>query len=317
MADAPVSGNVDIQYLVPNTGWSPTYDLRVSSSAGEATLEMGAIVWQETGEDWEGAKLTLSNVRSELNPTPPSLERYVLAYTEAEKVKTQVRSTHSDTTALTVDKSPGSQQGEEKGIARSFEVPGNQTIRSGLARTKVPVASKPTPYSEHLELVAKQFPYVFHKGELKNPYPWDLDGGPMNVYYNGSFLQQTAFAGVARGSRFGINAGIDHDIRVERAERDTMAGPGLLGSKREYQRVYHTKLENFSNQTKRIKLLDTVPVSEIESVKVALESTLGEGKQEEPDSGWYHWDVKLAPKAEASVDTKVTVACPESFQFSW
>src|SRR5262249_41119133 len=46
IADADSAGEIEIQYLVPNAGWSPVYDLFVLPGKSEARVEQGALVWQ-------------------------------------------------------------------------------------------------------------------------------------------------------------------------------------------------------------------------------------------------------------------------------
>ncbi len=48
-----------LTYRVPGARWAPSYTLRIGSEA-QAKLELRAVVAQQSGEDWLGAKLTVS-----------------------------------------------------------------------------------------------------------------------------------------------------------------------------------------------------------------------------------------------------------------
>jgi hypothetical protein len=52
------SGTLTLEYIVPGARWAPTYVARLSD--GAASLELRAVIAQETGEDWRGVKLALS-----------------------------------------------------------------------------------------------------------------------------------------------------------------------------------------------------------------------------------------------------------------
>lgn len=49
-----------IEYQVPGARWAPAYTLRLDRTLRRGELEMRAVVGQRTGEDWRGARMTLS-----------------------------------------------------------------------------------------------------------------------------------------------------------------------------------------------------------------------------------------------------------------
>jgi len=62
-----------LSYLISNASWAPVYDLRLSPGNEKDTLTYSARVIQETGEDWEDVKLTLSTARPPEYKDIPSL----------------------------------------------------------------------------------------------------------------------------------------------------------------------------------------------------------------------------------------------------
>ena len=63
----------DVSYLVQNASWQPLYDLRASTSAKKIDLTYNAMVWQNTGEDWDGVTLTLSTAQPVIGGSQPTL----------------------------------------------------------------------------------------------------------------------------------------------------------------------------------------------------------------------------------------------------
>ncbi len=59
-AKTETKGSFEINYIVPNARWYPTYDLRVKDVSSPMTIEYKANVSQESGEDWNNVKLKLS-----------------------------------------------------------------------------------------------------------------------------------------------------------------------------------------------------------------------------------------------------------------
>jgi len=77
-------GPVRLSYLVDNASWKPQYRLRSGIDAKAAVkVEYLASITQQTGEDWKGVKLVLSNAQPMLNAAPPELKALALGITAA------------------------------------------------------------------------------------------------------------------------------------------------------------------------------------------------------------------------------------------
>ena len=315
LVDQEAAVDIDIQYLVSGCGWDPSYDLRLDPREKSATLEQYAFVWQKTGETWKDVSLTLSNVRSELKPVPPSISPYTLSVREVKKVQTTIRSATDSVTGLTVGDAEG--EGEGSGIARVFKVPGRQTVRDGLARTRVFIAAKSAPFEERYELVASRLPRVYRKVETKNPFSWDLEGGTASVYWNGDFLQQMRLENVAKGDRIGINAGVEADFLVSRWNSDKTAEPGILDSQRHHQREVNIDVRYFGTQSRKVRVYEPVPVSEIKEVVVQVKGSTDGLNEDRAHPGWSYWDLAVDSRESKRVTLKMDVAVPSSFGFSW
>ena len=83
---------VRLAYLVNAAGWRPQYRLRADADADAATLEYLAAVSQNTGEDWQDVRLTLSTASPNLNASPPELEpvRVALVADDRQQAQQQV-----------------------------------------------------------------------------------------------------------------------------------------------------------------------------------------------------------------------------------
>ena len=68
-------GTLDIRstYIISQAGWTPGYDVRVGSTDSIVSLTYAAYVRQNTGEDWNDAKITLSTSHPSSGGAPPEL----------------------------------------------------------------------------------------------------------------------------------------------------------------------------------------------------------------------------------------------------
>ena len=300
-----------LQYLINGAHWQPVYDIRVNSKEAYAQVYQYAYVNQSTGEDWTKSKIELSNRQAKLNTTPPSISAYTLNYKEVKKVKTSIQTTSDNAQSLGTSFSNNDQE-EYK-----FIVSGVQTIKSGNPRTRVFIKSRRSEYKEHLEVVPKLYDYVFRKGTLKNTFKWNLQAGVAYIYYDNQFIQTMNLAKVIKSQEFFINAGIDYDVKVTHWHSNKNSEKGIINSKKVYKRTFHTKLENFSRNKKKIKVLAQYPVSETKEIQVTTDGSSKGLKELSGYPSWSYWDLSLGANRQEVVNLKVEVTAPKDFGFKW
>ena len=69
-----------LSYVVNNAGWFPTYDIRAKNVNSPISISYKANVSQQTGEDWNNVKLTLSTGNPTVSGSKPELEPYYLSF---------------------------------------------------------------------------------------------------------------------------------------------------------------------------------------------------------------------------------------------
>ncbi len=72
-----------ISYLVKQSGWFPSYDIRVKDISSPINLQYKANVFQSSGEDWKDVKLFLSTGNPNENGTKPVISPWYLKYVYA------------------------------------------------------------------------------------------------------------------------------------------------------------------------------------------------------------------------------------------
>ena len=74
------NANFRLTYLVNQSSWFPTYDIRVQDISKPISLQMKANINQQSGEDWKDVKLFLSTGDPNENGTKPTLAPWYLRY---------------------------------------------------------------------------------------------------------------------------------------------------------------------------------------------------------------------------------------------
>lgn len=70
----------ELQYVVENAGWYPTYDIRARTIEQPVELTYKANIHQDTKEDWKNVQIRLSSSDPNIGSVAPELKTYYLDY---------------------------------------------------------------------------------------------------------------------------------------------------------------------------------------------------------------------------------------------
>ncbi len=299
---------IEIEYVVPNACWRPQH--RASLRSGTVLVESRGCVWQNTGEDWEDVQLRFSTQRPSLGAEPPQLATDRLGVRrKAERVVVEQRQQVIETTGL----------GREAPSAAA-ELPGiddGGEVQELLAAHRASVPSDGRPHYAALfesesEAVESLFctpeldAAVIRKTEQTNTAARPLLAGPVDLVRAGGFVGRTTILYVAPGERFELGWGPDPSLRVHREAEEAEEESKLLSSWYRSERKVVDKLSNLGPEAKRIELVERVPVSEIDKVKVEVDETRT-GRGADAD-GFIRWTVELAPFGRERVELRYVVS---------
>jgi hypothetical protein len=79
-AERAQQSEIELQYVVPDAGWDPFYNLRIEDTQSPLSLEYKAKVFQDTEEDWQAVNLTLSTGNPYTSNVKPELNTYYLTF---------------------------------------------------------------------------------------------------------------------------------------------------------------------------------------------------------------------------------------------
>jgi len=79
-AERAVETKIEVDYLIGDATWTPTYDIRIKDIDNPLVLTYKAKVNQNSGEDWNDVNLTLSTGNPSVSNTKPTLDTYFLTF---------------------------------------------------------------------------------------------------------------------------------------------------------------------------------------------------------------------------------------------
>lgn len=275
---------LEVSYLVNRAIWTPVYDLRTSTTSKRVNLSYLAEVRQKTGEDWMGVALKLSTAKPALTTLPPKLKPWYidsLDATPAPTLELREDTDFSELEALLADETDAVRKQNvvetqkvvsSSGSVVTFYLDGRCNIPADAAAHKVVIFSQDYPSSIEYVAVPRLFSFAYLEATVKNrALGATLLPGKANIFRNNTLVGTTQLEKVAPGQEFKLNLGVDEGLKVERelVEREVE----LTGNYRRTTYGYKLVVSNLRDRATIIRVIEQLPVSRNEQIKVHLKST--------------------------------------------
>ena len=301
--------NVTLDYIVPGACWRPQHTARLV--AGKLRFQADGCVWQSTGETWENAAILLSTERPSLGREPPRLtDDRIAAQRKQEVIVVEWREQEVQTAGLggggaaAAQTVPGIDDGGEARVLRGTA---KATIPSDGRPHRVPLFSFETEGASELVMMPALAPVALMKSTQVNAAKQPILAGPVDLVLESGIVGRTQILFVAPGEKFELGWGPDPGVRARRAVEEVDEEPGALSSwlSRAHRVTVH--LSNLDASPRTIALTEAVPVSEIEKVKIIVDTKeTTEAKKPDAD-GFVRWNVHLEGRGRAKVELRYVV----------
>ncbi len=304
--EAAEAGPADltVTHLVPCALWRPSY--RATLAGGTLRLESRAVVWQRTGEDWTGVRLTLSTARSALATDPPRLteDRLTLRERGAEERRT-VDVELREEAVSTLGPSAAVPGVDDGGEVRVLPAPDLATVPSDGRAHLVPLGVFGTPASSWYACAPELSPLVTLVVRFRNAAGHALLAGPVELVRDSGFTGRGELGFTAPGADAELAFGSADDYRVVR-ETEERSSTGGLTQRQVSTRTVRLHVSRFSGPQEHdervVTVRERIPVSEVSAVEVRLSRERCTPAPDAVDAeGIVRWDLALAPGARRTV----------------
>lgn len=325
-ADRAVDSKFQMSYMVPNAGWSPSYDLRVADVGEAVQLDLKGNVHQATGEDWKGIQLSLSTGIPTESGVKPELQPWWLApyqptvYYSAPG-KAQALGSVRDQ-AMASESMAKREEMEEDAAAAYVSVDQFERTTTREYRINLPydVPSDGKPYMvsmEQYELPADYQYYVAPKLDqdvflTAKVSGWDeykLLSGPANLFFEGSFLGRTQLNMQQTADTLDLSLGRDKGIIVTRVKDEQFKDKQFIGTKVTQKTGWKIELRNTKSKAVRVIVEDQFPISTTDEIEVELTSS--KGGTVDKENGKLTWQVDLKPGKSEELHFQYEVKYPK------
>lgn len=315
-----VSGKLAISYVVTNAGWTPSYDIRVDDINKPVTLVYMANVFQSTGNDWKGVKLSFTNATPSQSGIVPTLPAWYLNFTQPVVPSSQVRLA----AALPWSKAMAGEElayaaggdavAPEVTISRgattvSFDVTLPADVPSDGRQKAIEIGRATTPATFAWECVPKLSPEAYLTGSIGRWEELNIIGGEANLYFESTFVGQSIISPAQFGDSMKISLGSDKGITIKRERQSEITSKKLIGANRIDTRSFRISVRNNKKDPVILRITDQIPISS--NSEIIVNATELSGGNLNSVTGQVVWELQLASQQSRDLILTYTVKYPK------
>ncbi|MGB0597075.1 MAG: mucoidy inhibitor MuiA family protein [Rubripirellula sp.] len=332
---SPNGGTVRLVYDVSNVNWLPRYSIRSSKpEQGERTftLQLDAILVQDSGEPWDDVSMTLSTSTPETQAARPLLTplrvqavnpgAQPVSSTEPGTIASNLpdwldedmlqrnarlnsvanqRQVNELTTVAEVQRTLAEDAGDNLSD-ETYSVNKRIQITNGPQLQTIAILSTELQGQMHHVVTPLLSSFAFREAELTNTAGRNLIAGDADVYLDGDFAGRTILTPTATGQTLTIGFGADRKIRTRRELLSKQES--VQGGNRRTTLQHRLVITNYHETPVDIRLLDRIPITAKDgSIRVELDTTTTAPLSDDPlyvrmqkPTGVLRWDLQIPAK---------------------
>jgi len=305
-ANAATTGKLELNYLVRNAGWNPSYDIRVSKINDPVSLVYKANVYQNTGVDWNNVSLTFSSASPNKSGNLPILRPYYLdfikdiiirGYDSRKAAPAMAKMETAAPEGIADDELrsavPVGFVASENTTTIEFKVDVPYSIPSEGKPKSIDMMYLDLPATYEYQSVPKLDKVAFLIAKIHEWEQYDLLKGEANLYFENTFVGRSILdAGTVMDS-MNLSLGRDMGIIVKRDKRKNFTSEKLIGNNKVVTLSWEISVRNSKTDKIKIRITDQIPISQNKDITVeAIELS---GGKLESKTGYVIWDLELNP----------------------
>ena len=320
-----VSGKLSFSYVVTNTGWYPSYDIRVDDIKNPVTIFYKANVFQNSGVAWKDVKLSFSNatpwVAGDIpilypwfidyyNPAPIMFRGKAAGINRSEapammemavsdkKMETEIK----EAAPIAVEKQVG-----ETTITFDIAIP--YTIPSDGKIQTVEIQRLTAPADYKYVTLPKLSQLAYLTANITDWAKLSLQSGEATLYFENSFVGKSYLNVNQLTDTLTLSLGTDNSILVKREKRKDFTARKVIGANKTETYSFLLTIRNNKANSVKITLNDQIPVSSNSGITV--ETLELSGGRHNTQTGEIKWDLEIKPQETKQIVLTYSVKYPK------
>lgn len=319
-ADAPTVTSLNIKYLVGSAAWTPSYDIRVEEVSNYVHIDYYGRVMNQTGEDWEKVNLTLSTSDPTVSQSLPSLSPWTLSYNNQNLNEGRLdqygpkqvskEQAASQNFGLKVLDNVQFEEIDLPDVAIVFDIKEKYSVYSDSRPYTVEVTKYKVDATFQYFAIPKVEHDAFLLAQIVGWEKLNLIEGPTNIYFRGTFIGNSYIKPGYANDTLDISLGRDNKVLINRIKVEDKDSKKMLGTEKKEKFTYRINVRNTNASAIELDMLDQIPVSQNEEIKVSDLSYSGAELDEL--SGQLKYRIKLDPGQAKEFTISFSVTYPKN-----
>ena len=201
------------------------------------------------------------------------------------------------------------------GFVSEYIIPGPSTVKADGSESKLKIGTFETENTLQVQVKPQlnDKAYLVSRAKLKGEAP--ILPGQVNLFRDGAFVGKMSIPLLRPDEEQDIGFGIDDQVSVKHSVmKDERSSAGVIVKDTEIERHYVTEIKNLHSQPINLVVLQTVPVTTDEEIKVEIlpKQTLeGYDNDFEDVKGLLRWNFQMEPKSDKRVGLGWKVSWPK------
>lgn len=311
---------MEVSYFVNDASWYPLYDLRSEDTQSPIEVNYKAKIIQNTGNDWEDVKLTLTTGNPSIGGNVPSLEPWKLYFAQLYNRKQKVMGNYnsapsygyeaddnvSQMNSLSVEKMEAGVI--EKLLVTEFVIPIEYDIPSDNQQYEVDMRKFNLPSNYRHVTVPKLLEEAFLTADVTEWESYNMLPGEAMIYFQGAYVGQSFIDPVITSDTLQLSLGRDPGVAVKREAVKDFCKTSTFGGKKKTIRGFKTTVMNTRSVAVTVLIEDQVPLSSESDIEVTVDDL--NGGTLDPETGIVTWEVEIQPGASVEKVLKYSVRYP-------
>jgi uncharacterized protein (TIGR02231 family) len=322
-AENQVSGIINIDYVVSNAGWYPSYDIKVDDITKPVTIVYKANLQQNTGTAWKDVKLSFSNATPWVSGNVPILYPWMVDF-YVPRAPMPLTRKMSDLNSASAPPQARSEEIVSEVAEAKMAAVERRTGQTSITFDAIMPYTVPSNGSYQTIEIQKttalaEYKYVTVPRISNNAYltanitGWAeqvFQSGEANLYFENSYVGKSSINTEQATDTFAISLGTDNSIVVKREKRKDFTSRKTIGSNRTDFFSYLITVRNNKKTPVKITVNDQVPLSSNSSIEVNVQELSG-GKLS-ASTGFVKWDLEMKPNESKELILTYSVKYPKN-----
>ncbi|MES0489397.1 MAG: mucoidy inhibitor MuiA family protein [Leptospirales bacterium] len=317
---ADKSGEIILEYITKGVSWVGAYELRGDLEKGEFRLLSSAKIRQNTGENWDSVKLTLSTARPVEGTSPGFLQPWRIrpgnmGQTGKGKIRDR-RDKDDDMNSFADDETRALESEPEfsnaaEGAEVTMKIPTRESIKSDYSEHRVKLHDGKLSAKMSYIAIPSISKYVFIKARIKNTLKIPLVPGDMSLFPDGNFVGNTRLSSyTAVGEEFDVFLGPDQRFQIKRKLiKGEIVNSGLIGKKVQLLNQWQVEVANYSNKKRQVIVYDQFPIAADPNITTKFIGS-NDKNVEKDANGILKWTVNLSAGSKKKFNFSYTISVP-------